>query len=428
MMRRVLGMGAVVAAAMVGLGPPSSPQLGVVIDAVTRAPIPNAIVTIGSAETRTDERGTFRVSDLGATTIRVRAYGYGRTEVAVNTLRRPPAEIPLARVHPKAVYLSVFGIGNRTLREAALDLVETTELNALVIDVKGDRGIIGYRSTIALASQVGAQRVITMPDLPGLLSTLRQRGIYTIARIVVFKDDLLASARRDLAVRRRDGSIYRDGEGLAWTDPHSAEVRAYNIGVAGEAAQAGFDEIQFDYARLPDTTGLVFREADTQQNRVAAIGSFLSEARTALVRYNVFLAIDIFGYVCWNPDDTRIGQQLERIAEVVDYISPMLYPSSFQFGIPGFRNPVQHPDEIVRRSLERALERTRLPAVRFRPWLQAFPDYAFGGRSFTSGEIRAQITAAEAIGTNGWMLWNPHNRYSRADVRPDVRAVSSTDP
>ena len=426
MMRRVLGVGAVVAAAMVGLSP-STPLLGVVIDAVTRAPIPNAIVTIGSAESRTDEHGTFRVPNLDATTIRVRAYGYGRTDVAVHTLRQPPAEIPLARFAPKAVYLSIFGIGSGTLRGAALDLVETTELNALVIDVKGDRGLIGYRSAIALASQIGAQRVITMPDLPGLLSTLRQRGIYTIARIVVFKDDPLASARRDLAVRRRDGSLYRDREGLAWTDPHSPEVRAYNIGVAREVALAGFDEIQFDYARLPDTTGLMFREADTQQNRVAAIGGFLSEARTALIPYNVFLAIDVFGYVCWNPDDTGIGQQLERIAEVVDYISPMLYPSSFQFGIPGYRNPVQHPDQIVRRSLERALERTHLPAARFRPWLQAFPDYAFGGRSFTSGEVRAQIAAAEDIGTNGWMLWNPHNRYSRADVRPDARVASSTD-
>jgi hypothetical protein len=349
MMRRVLCVGAVVAVAVVGLSP-SSPLLGVVIDAATRAPIPNAIVTIGSAETRTDVHGTFRVPDLDATMIRVRAYGYGRTEVAVHMLRQPPAEIPLARFQPKAVYLSVYGIGSGTLRGAALDLVETTELNALVIDVKGDRGLIGYRSAIALATQVGAQRVITMPDLPGLLSTLRQRGIYTIARIVVFKDDPLAAARQDLAVRRRDGSLYRDREGLAWTDPHSPEVRAYNIGVAREAAIAGFDEIQFDYARLPDTTGLKFREADTQQNRVAAIGGFLSEARTALIPYNVFLAIDVFGYVCWNPDDTRIGQQLERIAEVVDYISPMLYPSSFQFGIPGYRNPVQHPDQIVRRS------------------------------------------------------------------------------
>jgi hypothetical protein len=415
-MRRLLAIGFALTAATIGLSPPSSPLLGVVVDALTGEPIANAIVTVDGLETRTDDRGMFRASDLGVSTVRVRAHGYGRTEAAVDTLKRPPTEIRLVPVRPKALYLSVFGIGNRTLREGALELIETTELNALVIDVKGDRGLIGYRSAIALAEQAGAQHVITMPDLRGLLSTLRLRDIYTIARIVVFKDDPLVTARPDLAVRRRDGSIYRDREGLAWTDPHKADVRAYNIAVAREVADAGFDEIQFDYARMPDTTGLLYSEADTLQNRVAAIDRFLREARTALVPYNVFLAIDIFGYVCWNPDDTRIGQQLERIADVVDYISPMLYPSSFQFGIPGHRNPVEHPYEIVHRSLERALERTRLAPVRFRPWLQAFPDYAFGGGAFTLGEVRAQIRASEDIGANGWMLWNPHNRYSRTDV------------
>jgi hypothetical protein len=419
MMRRVSVIGVVLAAAMSGLSPPSSPVFGVVVDAVTRAPIVNAIVTVGGAETRTDARGMFRAADDGASMVRGRAYGYGRAEMPIDTLRRPPGEIQLPPVRPKALYLSVFGIGNRTLREAALELVDTTELNALVIDVKGDRGLIGYRSAIPLSTRAGAQRVITMPDLAGLLLTLRQRGIYTIARIVVFKDDPLATARPDLAVRRRDGSIYRDREGLAWTDPYQAEARAYNVGVAREVANAGFDEIQFDYARLPDATGLVYREPDTMQNRVAAIEGFLREARTALVPYNVFLAIDIFGYVCWNPDDTRIGQQLERIADVVDYVSPMLYPSSFQFGIPGYRSPVEHPYEIVHRSLERALERTGVPPLRFRPWLQAFPDYAFKGEAFTAGEVRAQIRAAEDIGTNGWMIWNPHNRYSRADVKAD---------
>lgn len=422
MIRRVLVIGVVLAAATSGLSPSSSPVLGVVVDALTREPVVNAIVTVGGSETRTDARGMFRAADVGASMVRVRAYGYGRAEMPIDALRQPPGEIQLSPLRPKALYLSVFGIGNRTLREAALELLDTTELNALVIDVKGDRGLIGYRSAIPLAARAGAQQVITMPDLRGLLSTFRQRGIYTIARIVVFKDDPLATARPDLAVRRRDGSIYRDREGLAWTDPHHTEVRAYNVGVAREVAEAGFDEIQFDYARLPDATGLIYRQPDTMQNRVAVIGGFLREARTALVPYNVFLAIDIFGYVCWNPDDTRIGQQLERITDVVDYISPMLYPSSFQFGIPGYRNPVQHPYEIVHRSLERALERTGVSPLRFRPWLQAFPDYAFGAGAFTAGQVRAQIRAAEDIGTNGWMLWNPHNRYSRGDVRTDGEA------
>jgi hypothetical protein len=134
--------------------------------------------------------------------------------------------------------------------------------------------------------------------------------------------------------------------------------------------------------------------------------------------------------VAWNLDDTHIGQRLEELAPIVDYVSPMLYPSCFQFGIPGYRRPVDHPYQIVRLSLERARERTRLPGVRFRPWLQAFRDYAFGGRPFTAGEIRAQIDAAEDVGAAGWMLWNPHNEYSSRDLKPAApdRAFKSHTP
>jgi hypothetical protein len=324
----------------------------------------------------------------------------------------------LTPFRPKALYLSVYGIGDRKIRTAALGLLEKTELNALVIDLKGDRGLVPYRSAIPMATEVGAQRVITIGDLPALVTELRQRGIYTIARIVVFKDTLLAIGRPPLAVRRGDGSIFRDREKLAWTNPYSRDVWRYNIGVAVEAAKAGFDEIQFDYVRLPDATGLAYELPWTEQNREAAIDGFLGEARKALLPFNVFLAADVFGYICWNPDDTKIGQKLEHLAAIVDYLSPMLYPSSFQFGIPGYRNPIEHPYEIVRLSLDRARTRTHLPPVRFRPWLQAFRDYAFGGRPFTAGEIRAQIKAAEDFGANGWMLWNPHNQYSGADLKP----------
>ena len=391
---------------------------GRVVDAVTRTPVADAILTTGRTELRSDPHGLFFL-DVGDTdVVRVRAYGYARADVPVQALREPEAEVQLKPFRPKALYLSVYGVGDRKLRSAALALLESTELNALVIDLKGDRGIVPYRSAIALATQVGAQRVITISDLPALITNLRERGIYTIARIVAFKDSLLAVGRPDLALRRRDGSVYRDREGLAWTNPYSHDVWNYNIGVAVEAATAGFDEIQFDYARLPDATGLAYELPWTEQNREAAIDGFYKEARKTLTPFNVFLAADTFGYVCWNPDDTKIGQKLEHLAEIVDYVSPMLYPSGFQSGIPGYRNPMEHPYQIVRLSLEHARQRTRLPSVRFRPWLQAFRDYAFGGRPFTAGEVKAQIDAAEDFGADGWMLWNPRNVYSSADVKP----------
>lgn len=383
---------------------------GRIIDAVTRAPIAGAFVTLHETVVRTDRNGFFEVGGA-AGAIGVRAYGYWRDEIAAERLAGGAQEIPLVPFRPKALYLSYYGVSNKTLRQATLALLEKTELNALVIDVKGDRGLIAFKTEVPLAVQVGAAKS-TIPDIKGLIGTLRQAGIYTIARIVVFKDQPLASARPDLAVRTASGALWRDRERLAWTDPFYQEVWDYNIAIAVEAARNGFDEIQFDYVRFPDAKGLRFALPNTERNRRQAIVGFLAEARKRLVPYNVFLSADIFGYVCWNLNDTLIGQQLEDLDPVLDYISPMLYPSGFQFGIPGYRNPVANSYQIVYLSLRRAAERTGLPAVRFRPWLQAFRDYAFDRRPFGGREIRNQIEAAERFGADGWMLWNPRNLYS----------------
>jgi hypothetical protein len=379
---------------------------GRVIDSLTGKPIDGVIVTSNSGVTQTDEHGIFSLKTKGDR-LTARAHGYMRAEAASSSL-----EIKLVPFRPKALYLSFFGIGDRTLRQAALKLIEETEINALVIDVKGDRGLIPYKSSVPLASEVGAQRIITIKDVNDLMKSLKERGIYTIARIVVFKDDPLALGRHDLAVKTPGGEIWHDREELAWVDPFQEEVWDYNIDIAVEAAQHGFDEIQFDYVRFPDAMGLQFSTPNTEENRVKAISGFLTEARRRLVPYNVFLAADIFGYVCWNFNDSSIGQRLEDLASLVDYLSPMLYPSGFQYGIPGYRTAVAHPREIVYLSLKRARERTRLPSIRFRPWLQAFRDYAFDGRYFTGVEVREQINAAEEFGSNGWMLWNPGNVYS----------------
>jgi hypothetical protein len=389
---------------------------GSVVDAATGEPIVGAFVTLDASEARSDSRGAFKVMGRGEA-VRLRAPGYLRREVPAADLTGEGATLLLEPFSPKALYLSFFGIGTTMLRDSALELIEATELNALVIDVKGDRGLVSYESGVPLAAQVGAQDIITIRDVGTLLALLRAKGIYSIARIVVFKDNRLAQTRQDLAVKTRSGRLWRDREQLAWTDPFRTEVWEYNIALAVEAARNGFDEIQFDYARFPDAPGLVYSSPSTQRSRVQAIEGFLAEARRRLAPHNVFLAADVFGYVCWNLDDTGIGQVLETLVPHLDYVSPMLYPSSFQVGIPGYRNPVQHPYEVVYRSLERAKQRTRLPGVRLRPWLQAFRDYAYDRRTFGAHEIHVQIRAAEAAGTNGWMLWNPQNLYSLAGLR-----------
>jgi hypothetical protein len=385
---------------------------GIVVDLRDSRPISGAILTLGEALATSGADGRFTVAGAGDR-LRARAAGHARLDLALpSSGSRDEIRVSLAPLRPKALYLSVYGIGDPLLRESALALIDGTELNALVIDVKGDNGKIPYASSLRLPAAIGAQHPTTIRDPEALLARLHRQGVYTIARIVVFKDRPLALARPDLAAKTRGGAVWTDREGLAWTDPFRREVWDYNVDVALEAARLGFDEIQFDYVRFPDEPGLLYAEPNTERARIGAIGGFLREARRRLVPYNVFLSADVFGYVCWNRNDTMIGQRLEELAPLLDVISPMLYPSSFQFGIPAYRQPVEHPYEIVHRSLDEAQRRTGLAAERFRPWLQAFRDYGFDRRPFSAKEIRAQIDAAEEFGSGGWMLWNPHNTYS----------------
>ncbi len=384
---------------------------GRVIDFETKRPIAGALVTLPNEVIRTDGQGMFTATTQAAK-LGLRACGYRRGEIAIaSPAPKGPVQVALRPFVPKALYLTYYGIGDRGLRNSALKLIEETELNALVIDVKGDRGVVTYKTEVPFAAQIGAQKLIIVKDIRELVRSLKERGIYTIARIVVFKDNVLGTARPDLAIRTQDGSVWRDRENLVWVDPSKRDVWEYNINLAIEAARNGFDEIQFDYVRFPDRKGLKFAIQNSEENRVKHIAGFLQEARKRLAPYNVFLAADIFGYVSWNLDDTQIGQRLDAVEPHVDYISLMLYPSGFQFGIPGYRNPVAHPYEIVSLSLKKAQERTSIPSVRFRPWLQAFRDYAFDRRHFTGAEIQTQIKASEDFGSGGWMLWNPRNVY-----------------
>jgi hypothetical protein len=410
-----------------------------VIDSDTDKPIAGATVTSGNEMEQTNEQGMAHIKIEGER-VAVRACGYLRADVLINAPQetRPssstfktlykaaretmmgiaeqivtlPKEIELVPFTPKGLYLSFYGIGDRKLREEALHLLRETELNTFVIDIKGDRGMIPCKSSIPLAAEIGAQKITTVKDMRGLIGSLKDEGIYTIARIVVFKDNLLANHRSDLAVRDLNGRIWHDREGLAWVDPFKKEVWEYNIQIAVEAAEQGFDEIQFDYIRFPDALPVQFSMPNTMENRIKAISGFLMEARKRLSPYNVFLSGDIFGYVCWNLNDTSIGQTLGDLAPHVDYLSPMLYPSGFQYGIPGYRNPTKHPYEIVYLTLKKAQERTGLSSCRFRPWLQAFRDYAFDRRFFQEREIRDQINGVEQFGSHGWLLWNPQNIYS----------------
>lgn len=401
-----------------------APNLSVrILDQQTNSPIPDAIVTAGGTPLAAASDGSFALSP-NITTVAARAPGFRATTARVSDLRDHHGELTITPFAVHALYLTEYGIASKSLREPALDLIRRGGANALVVNIKSDRGMIVYPSSIPLATQAGARKLTTIHSLAALVAGMHARGVYMIARVVTFKDNPLATARPDLAVHLANGALFKDREHLSWTDPFRPEVRAYNIGVGLEAAQAGFDEVQFDYVRFPDSaTKLKFAGPTDEASRVKAITEFLAEAHRALAPYNVFESVDVFGYIAWNTNDTGIGQHIEEITRTVDYVCPMLYPSGFQFGIPGHPRPVDTDQDIysiVNLSLDEALRRTHADSRKFRPWLQAFRDYAFNHRPFGPTEVAAQIRAATDAHTSGWSLWNPRNQYQDTGLVQDA--------
>lgn len=393
---------------------------GIVLDKQTQKPISNAIVISSGKEYRTDINGTFTIPV--SKSIGVRAVGYERK------FYKSGGRMYLSTVIPKALYLSSFGATNGGIMRNAKHLIRTTEVNALVIDIKMDRGQIAFKTANPIANKIGAQEVILFKDLPQFVADLKKEGIYTIARIVCFKDTPLVTANPQWGVKKTDGTMFKDKEGLYWLDPSQKGAWDYIIAIAEESAKAGFDEIQFDYVRFPDRKGIKFSVENTQAERVKTISGFLERARTRLIPYNVFISADIFGYVSWHNADIEIGQRVDAMAPYVDYLSPMLYPSGFNAGIPGFTNPVAANYEIVKHSLDKALEKSGGSPLSYRPWLQAFRDYAFDRRIYGEKEIRDQIRASDDFGSCGWILWNPRNVYTAAGlIRLERTATKKTD-
>jgi hypothetical protein len=385
-----------------------------------RQPLEGAGIVLDSREYRTGPDGTFRIEDVESSTpLLVKMPGFARAEVKP---RRSTVEIVLKPHVIKAAYLTYYGVGDRTIRTRVLDLIARTELNAVVIDVKGDRGWIVYPTDVIQALAVGAQGPATLRDFDALMRDLKGRGVYTIARIVAFKDNILATRRPDLAIiDTRTGKPWIDNEKLAWVDPFREEVWDYNLAIAREAVRRGFDEVQFDYVRFPTDGRLAtaqYAKPNTRATRLPTIVEFLSRARRELGALGAFVSADVFGYTAFNANDTDIGQRIEELTPHLDYISPMVYPSGYQRGIPGYDNAVEHPYEVVFESVRLILKRATHTNAQVRPWLQDFRDYAFDRRAFGVPQILAQISAAEDAGAVGWMLWNPRNDYTAAALRP----------
>jgi hypothetical protein len=397
---------------------PSPTVSGRVLDS-ERKPMAGASVVVRGVETRTDADGAFKLERVPPeASLLVKMPGFEKVRLAPG---RGTVEAVLRPHNIKAAYLTYYGVGDRGIRTRVLDLTSRTELNAVVIDVKGDRGWILYRTEVELALAIGAQGPATLKDFDGLMADFKARGIYTIARIVTFKDNILATARPDLAViDTRTGKPWIDNEKLAWVDPFREEVWAYNIAIGQEAIRRGFDEVQFDYVRFP-TDGKLgaarYAKPVSKETRLPAIVGFLDKARRELGASGAFVGADVFGYTAFNENDTDIGQRIEEMAPHLDYICPMVYPSGYHKGIPGHLNPILVPYNVVHESVRLIRKRSGHTVARVRPWLQDFKDYAFDRRIFGVSEVRAQIRGSEEAGGAGWMLWNPRNDYTGSALR-----------
>jgi hypothetical protein len=289
-------------------------------------------------------------------------------------------------------------------------MIERTELNALVIDVKDrgvyyDTGIQFYRDTRAVAP---------LYDPVLLLDELRRRGIYSIGRLVCYKDTAVATARPDLAVRNRfSGGVWFDNLGFGWVNALRDESWEATASLAVECAELGFDEIQYDYVRFPTDGNLAatdFGQQTTEESRTGAILSLVDLTTRHLASFPTKLSADIFGFTLVLNDDLGIGQNAELMGQAVDYVCPMVYPSHWPNGsLAVGGHPNDFPYETIAISMEFAKEKVPSDVGRIRPWLQGFS--LPGMRAYGPKEIRAQIDAAEAAGVEGWMVWDMGNRY-----------------
>ncbi|HOL17176.1 MAG TPA: putative glycoside hydrolase [Bacillota bacterium] len=333
------------------------------------------------------------------------------------------------RVKVKALYLTGHTVAHPRYAEI-LEMIENSELNAVVIDIKDDHGRMTYHSDIEIVNEIDAYyKPVPIGDIRATLADLRARGIYTIARIVVFKDPYLARQKTEWAIHRKEGGLWTE-KGVAWINPYMEEVWDYNIAIAKEAALLGFNEIQFDYIRFPENAARVDREAtyynQNGRSKDEAIAGFLKKARQELADYNVYIAYDVFGVIAtsWGDHD-NIGQIWETFTREADYICPMIYPSHYGKGYFGFAVPDANPGGTITRALTDALKRNaavKNPAI-IRPWLQSFTaTWIEGHIPYGPAEVRRQIDAALALGIDEFMIWNPDNVYQAGSFLTDAEA------
>jgi len=332
-----------------------------------------------------------------------------------------PTPVP-EKVKVKGLYLTGWSAGNRERMDYYINLIEETELNAMVIDIKNDDGIVSYESKVTEVVEAGT--FLKKYDPKQLIEKLHEKDIYVIGRLVCFRDPAFSKKNSDRAVKDINGGLWREEKNnndMTWLNPCDERNWKYIVDIAKEAVKLGFDEIQFDYVRFPDGTRsrMDFGETDFVKHEV--INGFLAYARSEMP--DVTLSADIFGIVCVSPGDREdIGQYLELIGKELDYISPMTYPSLYARGqiVNGikFPNPDLEPYAVVYNTLLMAKDRlSKVEEYRadIRPYLQAYTASwlpAEAHQTYAAEHYRQQIQAVYDAGYEQWIFWDANNKYN----------------
>ena len=324
----------------------------------------------------------------------------------------------LADFRMRGIHLSCWGAGGAKSRGELIKKISGTVLNSVVIAVKETDGQV-YMPGVEKAHKWGSYTA-AIPQPEAMLKDFKAAGLYTVARIVCFKDKIIPIKRPDLAVKTPGGGPWRSRNGATWVDPYNHEVWDYLLDLAELSARLGFDEIQFDYIRYPSEGNTSLCRYSKPNNRQAAIenlAEFLRYARKRLAPYKVKISTDVFGLTTSVKDDMGIGQDIRTLAANSDYVYPMMYPSHYAPGEYNIKNPSASPYRILNRGLRDARLKLGLDYAKIRPYLQDFWKYG-------PADVHAQQIATRLNLLESWVLWNPANKYTWAALTPQsYRAV-----
>ncbi|MCR5684810.1 MAG: putative glycoside hydrolase [Lachnospiraceae bacterium] len=324
------------------------------------------------------------------------------------------------RVDAKGIYVSSAYI-NKKLNDA-IELVDETELNAMVIDIKSDAGYITYQMDYDVAKEIGACSA-TIGNIESTVKKLKDHGVYLIARVVTLKDPILAEKKPELALYNNDGTLFRDRSGLAWVNPYEDAVWDYLIEVCKQCVAVGFDEVNLDYIRFSTDKGMAnvnFGPKAEEMTRIEVITSGIKRICEEIKPLGAFVSCDVYGAIMTSSVDARIvGQSYFQMAQYLDYICPMVYPSHYADGYYNLDYPDCHPYELVYQALMASQKVLYMiddtgNKAEVRPWLQDFTaSWLRHYLNYGKNEVRGQIQAVYDAGYNEWLLWNAGINYTK---------------